>query len=117
MQVLIAIITLLHDYIPYHLLPDTQTLEQSVQGYTAEQVGQFLEGIGLGHHVATFIEENISGDMLLEATEETLGELGVTNATERLKIRVCVRKWWVKEEQCLKYAIKTTWIYPPCLDN
>ena len=83
---------LLHDYIPYHLLPDTQTIEQSVQNYTAEHVGQFLEGIGLGHHVATFIEEDISGDILLEATEETLGELGVTNATERLKIRVCVRK-------------------------
>ena len=82
---------LLHDYIPYHLLPDTQTIEQSVQNYTAEHVGQFLEEIGLGHHVATFCEEDISGDMLLEATEETLGELGVTNATERLKIRVCVR--------------------------
>ena len=55
-------------------------------------MGQFLEGIGLGHHVATFIEEDISGDILLEATEKTLEELGVTNATERLKIRVCVRK-------------------------
>ena len=75
-----------------HLFPDTQTLRQSVQDYTAEHVGQFLEGIGLGHHVATFIEEDISGDVLLEATEETLEELGVTNVTERLKIRVCVRK-------------------------
>ena len=74
------------------MFPDAQTLRQSVQDYTAEHVGQFLEGIGLGHHVATFIEEDISGDMLLEATEETLGELGVTNATERLKIRVRVRK-------------------------
>ena len=96
---------LLHDYmiyIPYHMLPDTQTIEHSVQDYTAEHVGQFLEEIGLGHHVATFIEEDISGDMLLEATEKTLEELGVTNGTERLKIRVCVRKWWGVEEQCFK---------------
>ena len=51
-------------------------------------VGQFLEEIGLGHHVAKFTEEDISGDMLLEADQEMLEELGVTSAIERLKIKV-----------------------------
>lgn len=51
-------------------------------------MGHFLEEIGLGHHVATFNEQDISGDMLLEATDETLEELGVKSATEKLKIKV-----------------------------
>ena len=74
--------------LPYNLVLDTQTLEQSAQNCTHEQVGQFLEGIGLSHHVATFIEQDVSGEMLLEANQEVLEELGVTSAIERLKIKV-----------------------------
>ena len=73
---------------PYHLVLDTQTLEQSAQNCTPEQVGQFLEGIGLGHHMTTFIEQDVSGEMLLEANQEVLVELGVTSAIERHKIKV-----------------------------
>ena len=51
-------------------------------------MGQFLEGIGLGHHVAQFTELDVSGEMLLEANQEMLEELGVTSAIERLKIKV-----------------------------
>ena len=52
------------------------------------RVGQFLEGVGLGHHVDAFCDAEISGEVLLDATEEMLEELGVTSATERLKIKV-----------------------------
>ena len=51
-------------------------------------MGQFLEEIGLGHHVAAFIEQEISGDMLLEPEKEMLEELRVTSPTDRLKIKV-----------------------------
>ena len=51
-------------------------------------MSQFLEEIGLGHHVGTFIEKDISGEELLEADQEMLEELGVTSAIERLKIKV-----------------------------
>ena len=71
---------------------DTTALEQRAQEYTPQHVGQFLEGIGLSHHVATFIEQDVSGEMLLEPDQEMLEELGVTSATERLKIKV--RGWW-----------------------
>ena len=67
---------------------DTQTLEKSAQNCTPEDVGQFLEEIGLGHHVAMFTEKDISGDMLLEPDQEMLEELGVTSALEGLKIKV-----------------------------
>lgn len=49
-------------------------------------MGQFLEEIGLGTHVAAF--SDISGDMLLELDQEMLEGLGVTSAVERLKIMV-----------------------------
>ena len=74
--------------LPSYFLANTQTLEQCAEDYTPELVGQFLEEIGLGHHVATFIEEDISGDMLLEPEEEMLEELEVTSPIERLKIKV-----------------------------
>ena len=53
-------------------------------------MGQFLEEIGLGQHAAAFSGEEISGEVLLEATEEMLQELGVNSPIERLKIRVYV---------------------------
>ena len=71
-----------------HLVLDTQTLEQSAQDCTSKDVSQFLEDIGLGHHVGTFIAKDISGEELLEADQEMLEELGVTSAIERLKIKV-----------------------------
>ena len=75
---------------PCHFFPDTQTLQQSASEYTPERLGHFLEEIGLGDHVATFIEQEISGDMLLEdeAIDEMLEELGVESAIEKLKIKV-----------------------------
>ena len=51
-------------------------------------MGQFLEEIGLGHHVAKFTEQDISGDMLLDPDQEMLEELGVTSAIERIRIKV-----------------------------
>ena len=51
-------------------------------------MSQFLQGIGLGQHAIAFNREGISGEMLLEATDEMLEELGVTSAVEMLKIKV-----------------------------
>ena len=55
---------------------------------TPEHVGEFLKAIGLDHHVATFIKEDVSGDLLLGDIEEILEELGVTSAAEKFKIKV-----------------------------
>ena len=63
-------------------------MEQRAQDYTPEHVGLFLEEINLADHVASFKDREISGDILLEATEEMLEELGVTKAFDRLKIKV-----------------------------
>ena len=73
-------------------------------------MGQFLEEIGLGHHVAAFIEQEISGEMLLEPEEEMLEELEVTSPTERLKIKVQGggdrRNSWDAMEYCMVVLIQ-----------
>ena len=85
---------------PCYFLPDTQTLEQCAENYTPEHVIQFLEEIGLSHHMAIFSDEEIDGDMLLESTDEILKELGVNSAVERLKIKVCRRGQGSSEYCC-----------------
>ena len=73
-------------------------------------MGRFLEGIGLGHHVATFIEQEISGEVLLDPEEEMLEELEVTSPTERLKIKVQRggdrRNCWDAMEYCMVVLIQ-----------
>ena len=83
---------------PYHLILETQTLEQSAQNCTSVHVGQFLQEIGLSHHVAAFIEQDISGDVLLEPDQEMLKELGVSSAVVRKKIKTKY-KTFVKSQQ------------------
>ena len=74
-----------------HSLSSYVPLEQSAKDCTPDHVGQFLKEIGLGHHTATFIEEKIDADMLLEAGQKMLKDLGVVSAVEQLKIKVHVR--------------------------
>ena len=73
---------------PPLLFSDAQTLEQKAREYTSKHVSQFLQGIGLGQHAIAFSREDISGEMLLEATDEMLEELGITSTIEMLKIKV-----------------------------
>ena len=76
------------DIINPSLSPDTVNLVKGARDYTPERVGQFLEGVGLGHHRHAFCDAEVNGDMLLDEAEEMLAELGVTSPTERLKIKV-----------------------------
>lgn len=50
--------------------------------------------------MATFIEKDISGDMLLGDIDEMLEELGVINAAEKFKIKVYIYMGGV-DEKCL----------------
>ena len=77
-----------YPHAPPLLFSDAQTLEQNAREYTPEHVSQFLQGIGLGQHAIAFNREDISGEMLLEATDEMLKELGITSTVEMLKIKV-----------------------------
>ena len=55
--------------------------------WTVEQVGTWLERIGLGRHKETFLENDVDGRLLLKLTvEEIQGELGVSSSLQAKKI-------------------------------
>ena len=69
--------------------------QRSLQGgmvqHSLQEVLTFLEQNKLDEHCASFQKSGMDGDLLLEADDNVLKELGVSSAVERLKIKVCVR--------------------------
>ena len=56
--------------------------------YPLQLVLDFLKQYKLEKYSDTFQESDMDGDLLLKADDSVLRELGVTSATERLKIKV-----------------------------
>ena len=56
--------------------------------YPCQTVLTFLEQNRLSGYCASFQKSGMDGDLLLEADDSVLKELGVTSAIERLKIKV-----------------------------
>ena len=69
---------------------------RSLQGgktqYPLQTVLAFLEQNKLDKYGPIFQQWGMDGDLLLEADDSVLEELGVTSAVERLKIKVHKRK-------------------------
>ena len=59
--------------------------------YPLQTVLVFLEQNKLDKYRDIFEVSGMDGDLLLEADDKVLNELGVTSAVERLKIKVCER--------------------------
>lgn len=57
-----------------------------------EDVRAFLTETGLGKYADAFREAEISGEVLLEADEEMLRELGVESALDRLRIPLLFKR-------------------------
>ena len=64
---------------PGHSLP--------LDRYPVSKVVEFLEGHKMGQYVAAFQQHGVDGDLLLEANDNVLKELGVASAVDRVKIR------------------------------
>ena len=54
--------------------------------YTPALVGEFLTSIKLDKYRESFISNEVSGDVLLDADDECLTELGVSTALDRVRI-------------------------------
>jgi hypothetical protein len=62
-------------------------LAQQAAQYTPEQVAQFLKSIGLGQYSERFLENNVSGDMIIEMEDADLAEIGsVESRLHQVKI-------------------------------
>ena len=59
---------------------------QKAEALTPEQVAEFIESIGLGQYVGKFLEDEVNGEMLLEASDNDLAEFGVESRLHRVKI-------------------------------
>ena len=58
--------------------------EKNVSEWTSEDVGKWLNGLGLGEHAKAFEHHRIVGDMVHSLTESHLQELGVTLIGQRM---------------------------------
>ena len=54
--------------------------------YPVEEVARFLHSIKMSEHVQKFEENNIDGELLVEATHDALACLGVTKQIQRITI-------------------------------
>ena len=68
------------------------SLEQEARQYTPERVGEFLASNDMERYAQDFVNGDISGEILLEADNEVLTELGVTSAVDRLRIQVLFKR-------------------------
>ena len=59
--------------------------------HSLQRVLTFLEQNKLDKYCASFQESGMDGDLLLEADDSVLKELGISSSVERLKIKVHVR--------------------------
>ena len=61
--------------------------------FTPEQVAEFLQSIGLGQYAKSFIENDVNGEMMLEADDDSaLEEIGVESRLHRIKIMVLFKR-------------------------
>jgi len=68
-------------------------LRGGVRKYPLQTVLTFLEQNNLSKFSAIFRESGIDGDLLLEADDNVLKELGVSSAVDRIKIKAKYKKF------------------------
>lgn len=66
--------------------------DKNVESWTAEQVGDWLEQIGLGEYKAVFIDNCIEGETLISMSKADIKELGVEKVGHRVKLDKEIRK-------------------------
>ncbi|XP_065712042.1 sterile alpha motif domain-containing protein 14 isoform X2 [Patagioenas fasciata] len=77
---------------PYHTLSQSsdelpEEPPGAAAGWTCRQVGQWLEGLGLGHHGERFLAHGVDGTRLLRLDGAKLKALGVGSAQDRALLK------------------------------
>ena len=75
-----------------HLLLDTSILEELARRLSPDDVAAFLARINLPQYSETFRTSDISGELLLEADQGILEELGVTSPLHQMRIMELFRR-------------------------
>jgi hypothetical protein len=81
--------------------------ENNVSEWTSEDVGKWLDKLGLGEHAKSFAHHRIVGDMVHSLTESHLIELGVTIIGQRMTfLRDASR---IRRHSANKVRFETIW--------
>eukprot|EP00049_Salpingoeca_infusionum_P006925 m.112890 g.112890 ORF g.112890 m.112890 type:complete len:844 (-) comp13494_c1_seq4:100-2631(-) len=78
-----------------------------MEGWSVDEVCEWLETIGLGAHVAKFEDEGVDGELLVELDMEMLEELGISSKVQRKKL-VLKRKKALELEQAQQEEVATS---------
>lgn len=65
---------------------------KNVEVWTGEEVGEWLESIGLGEYKTVFAENCIEGETLVSMTKADIKELGVEKVGHRVKLDKEIKK-------------------------
>ena len=68
------------------MLPAEAAANSTAFGHSGEDVGNWLDKLGLGEHAKSFEHHRIVGDMVHSLTESHLKELGVNFIGQRMTI-------------------------------
>ena len=84
----------------------SMTRSQSVR--SVNEVMDFLDGHGMNKYNTLFKDNQINGNMLLQASDEVLQAIGIEKALDRVKIRLNFRrKVEGLSDQAKKYPVET----------
>ena len=70
----------------FSLSTESLSTRHRATALTPDQVAEFIKSIGLEQYVENFREADMSGGMLLEASDGDLEEIGVESRLHRVKI-------------------------------
>lgn len=74
-------------------------MQQKASNISVEDVISFLHSIKLDQYAETFRELEINGELLIQFQDDELKEMNVTSALDRLKIRICFRRFVLKSQE------------------
>ncbi|KAL0076916.1 hypothetical protein J3Q64DRAFT_1825334 [Phycomyces blakesleeanus] len=89
--------------------------DESAEDWDVEQVANWLIVVGLGMVADLFIEQEITGDILLDLTIDSLKELGITTYGKRYKVMNAINK--LKNKQSIGETHESTSLNGPAMSS
>lgn len=78
-----------HDQVfdTFYCTPDPMPPSTPPMRWSVEEVGLWLQSVGLGEYTKSFADEEVTGDALLAFDDEALADLGIVSIGDRLRYK------------------------------
>ncbi|KAF7725243.1 polar growth protein [Apophysomyces ossiformis] len=77
---------------PHTSLSTSETSDDRPEEWSTDRVAIWLQSVGLGMVADNFVEQEITGDVLLDLTIDSLKELGISTYGKRYKVITAINK-------------------------